>query len=58
MMGCVGAQVEAEEEPIEEELLLNALSEIRKREAMSIISGAETKSKVYVSCLLFFLSLG
>jgi len=46
-----GITVEAEEEPIEEELLTNALSEIRKREALSIISGADTKTKVYPSRL-------
>ena len=39
--------VEAEEEPFEEELVANALSEMRKREAMGLLSGAEAKAKVY-----------
>ncbi len=39
--------MEAEEEPFEEELVANALSEMRKREALSLLSGADTKAKVY-----------
>lgn len=46
-----GISVTAEEEPVEEELLVNALSEIRKREALTIISGADAKTKVYPSRL-------
>lgn len=42
-----GLTVEAEEEPFEEELVANALSEMRKREAMGLLSGGEAKAKVY-----------
>lgn len=43
-----GLTVEAEEEPFEEELVANALSEMRKREALGLLSGADTKAKVCV----------
>lgn len=42
-----GLTVEAEEEPFEEELVANALSEMRKREAMGLLSGSDTKATVY-----------
>jgi len=42
-----GLTVEAEEEPFEEELVANALSEMRKREALGLLSGGDTKAKVY-----------
>jgi len=40
-------QVEAEEEPFEEELVANALSEMRKRESMGLLAGGDTKATVY-----------
>jgi len=46
-----GLTIEAEEEPFEEELVSNALSEMRKREAFSVLSGADTKAKVYPASL-------
>jgi len=43
----IGLTVEAEEEPFEEELVANALSEMRKRESMGLLAGGDTKAKVY-----------
>jgi hypothetical protein len=46
-----GQTLEAEEEPFEEELILNALSEMRKREAASAVASADTVATVYPSKL-------
>ena len=35
------------QEAFEEELVANALSEMRKREAMGLLSGSDVKAKVY-----------
>ena len=39
--------MEAEEEPFEQELVENALSEMRKRESMGLLAGGDSKATVY-----------
>jgi hypothetical protein len=42
-----GLTVEAEEEAFEEELVVKALQEMRKREALAVLSGAETRAAIH-----------
>ncbi len=43
----LGRVVEAEEEPFEDEQLERALQEMRKREAMAVLSGADTCATIH-----------
>jgi hypothetical protein len=42
-----GLTVEAEEEAFEEDLVVKALQEMRKREALAVLSGAETRAAIH-----------
>ena len=42
-----GLTVEAEEEAFEEDLVAKALQEMRKREALAVLSGAETRAAIH-----------
>ncbi len=42
-----GLTLEAEEEAFEEDLVIKALQEMRKREALAVLSGAETRAAIH-----------